>query len=80
MIDRIQKDLFDFIENDPDDFDGLIEFWFQNNTNALSAALTNDPGNKILVNIDNFNNYELLAKRLFLIADILVLRDNRKWT
>jgi len=80
LISRIQKDLFDFIKNDPDDMDGLIEYWYSANTNALSAALTENQGHNIIVNVSSFDHFELLSKKLFLLADTLILRDIRKWT
>jgi len=80
LISRIQKDLIDFIKNDPDDMDGLIEYWYSANSNALSAALTGNQGHNIIVNVSSFDNFEMLSKRLFLLADTLILRDLRKWT
>ncbi|MDP8218169.1 MAG: hypothetical protein P9M03_05535, partial [Candidatus Theseobacter exili] len=80
LISRIQKDLFDFIELDPDDRDGLIEYWYMSNSEALSAALTEKQGHNIIVNVSSFDHFEMLSKKLFLLADTLVLRDTRKWT
>ena len=80
LISRIQKDLFDFIDHDPDDLNGLIEYWYMSNSEALSAALTENDGYKIIVNVSSFNHFESLSKKLFLLADTLVLRDTRKWT
>jgi len=80
LLARIQRDLFDFAEHDPADFAGLVEFWYQANSEALSAALTAQPGLSLIVNVSSFSSFETLAKRLFLVADTLVLRDTRKWT
>lgn len=80
LLSRIQKDLFDFASHDPDDFSGLVEFWYESNSPALSAALTAQTGLSLLVNVSNFHHFESLAKKLFLIADTLILRDTRKWT
>lgn len=80
MIERIQKDLFDFIEHDPEDIDGLIYFWYLQNSPALAASLENEKGIKLLVNVNDFNQFEEISKKLFLIADKIVLRDNRKYT
>lgn len=77
LLSRIQRDLFDFTDNDPDDFAGLVEFWYQSNSEALSAALTTHPGFNIIVNVSNFQNFEFLSKRLFLLADTLIIRDKR---
>lgn len=80
LLSRIQQDLFDFAGHDPDDFSGLIEFWYQQNSEALSAALTAQPGLSLILNVSNFNSFEVLAKKLFLMADTLILRDTRKFT
>lgn len=77
LLSRIQRDLFDFTDNDPDDFAGLVEFWYQSNSEALSAALTTHPGFNIIVNVSDFQNFEFLSKRLFLLADTLIIRDKR---
>ena len=34
----------------------------------------------LIVNVSNFQSFESLAKKLFLVADALVLRDTRKWS
>ncbi|MBS1515223.1 MAG: hypothetical protein JSS63_09335 [Bacteroidetes bacterium] len=80
LISRIQQDLFDFIDFDPEELDGLIEFWYSANSEALSAALTKDEGLKLILNVNNFQHFEQLSKKLFLVADTLILRDTRKWT
>ena len=79
LLARIQRDLFDFTERDPDDFAGLTEFWYRANSEALSAALTAQGGLNFILNVRSFKNFEVLAKRLFLVADTLVLRDTRDW-
>lgn len=80
LLSKIQRDLFDFTQYDPDDFGGLLEFWYLNNSEALSAALTAADGLKLIVNVDSFSGFEEQAKKLFLVADTLVLRDTRKFT
>lgn len=80
MISRIQQDLFDFTDSDPQELEGLIEFWYMNNSNALSAALLNDTGHKIMINVSDFNRFEYLSKKLFLLADTIILRDTRGLT
>ena len=79
LLSRIQRDLFDFTEKDPDDLAGLVEFWYQENSNALSAALTAQKGLSVIVNVTEFNTFETLSKRLFLLADTLIVRDTREW-
>ena len=79
LLSRIQRDLFDFVDTDPEDFAGLVEFWYQANSNALSAALAAQRGLKVIVNISEFSTFEPLAKRLFLLADTLIIRDTRDW-
>jgi hypothetical protein len=80
LLPRIHQDLFDFIDHDPDEFGGLLEFWYRSNSEALSAALTAQSGVSLIVNVSSFQSFEGLAKKLFLVADTLVLRDTRKWT
>lgn len=80
LLSRIQQDLFDFASHDPEDFSGLVEFWYMSNSAALSAALTAQTGLSLIVNVTSFQSFESLAKRLFLIADTLILRDTREWT
>lgn len=79
LLARIQRDLFDFTERDPADFTGLVEFWYRANSEALSAALTAHRGLNLVLNVRSFANFETLAKRLFLLADTLILRDTRDW-
>jgi len=79
LLSRIQRDLFEFTGKDPEDFAGLVEFWYQENSDALSAALAAQEGLNIIVNIANFRSFEPLAKRLFLLADTLIIRDTREW-
>lgn len=79
LLARIQQDLFDFTEHDPEDFPGLVEFWYRANSEVLSAALTAHPGLNFILNVSSFSNFEMIAKRLFLVADTLILRDTRDW-
>jgi hypothetical protein len=79
LLTRIQRDLFDFVERDPDDFAGLVEFWYRANSEALSAALTAQPGMNLILNVSSFRSFEALSKKLFLFADTLILRDARNW-
>lgn len=79
LLARIQRDLFDFTDRDPDDFEGLVEFWYRANSEALSAALTAHCGMNLILNVSSFETFETLAKRLFLVADTLILRDTREW-
>jgi len=77
LLSKIQHDLFEFSDKDPEDFAGLVEFWYQSNSEALSAALTAQKGLSIIVNISEFRTFEALSKRLFLLADTLIVRDTR---
>jgi hypothetical protein len=79
LLAKIQADLFNFTEQDPEDFAGLVEFWYQANSAALSAALTSHSGLNLILNVTSFRNFEALAKRLFLVADALILRDVQRW-
>lgn len=78
LLSRIQQDLFDFTrEEDPKHFAELVGLWYQVNSPALSAALTAQKGVNLILNVSSFRDFEHLAKRLFLVADTLVLRDSR---
>ncbi|CBK42646.1 protein of unknown function [Nitrospira defluvii] len=79
LLARIQRDLFDFTDRDPEDFGGLVEFWYRANSEALSAALSDHTGVNLILNVTSFRNFEALAKKVFLIADTLILRDTRDW-
>lgn len=79
LLAKIQRDLLDFVEQDPDDLPGLVEFWYLANSEALSAALTAQSGISLILNVQSFDAFEVLARRLFLIADTLILRDTRDW-
>jgi hypothetical protein len=79
LLSRIQRDLFDFTDRDPDDFDGLVEFRYRANSDALSAARTAHDGVNLILNVRSFGAFETLAKKLFLVADTLILRDTREW-
>lgn len=76
----IQKDLLDFIKYDKDDRKGLIQFWYMANSNALSASLTQTDSLKLMLNLSDFSHFEHLSKKLFLMSDTIILRDNRHLT
>jgi hypothetical protein len=78
LISKLQNDLLEFIKYDTADAKDLIEFWYKANSLALSASLTEDNGYKLIVNVSSFKDFEKLSKKLFLIADTLILRDTRK--
>ena len=63
-----------------EDLGGLLEFWYQANSEALSAALASETDLSLMVNVSSFQSYEESFKKLFLVADTIILRDNRKWT
>lgn len=76
LLSRIQRDLFDFTsQEDPEDFGPLLNFWYRANTPALSAALTAQPGLKLIVDAPSTRALEQLSQKLFLLADTIVLRD-----
>lgn len=75
LLARIQRDLFDFTsQEDPDDFGPLLNFWYRANTNALSAALTAQPGLKLIIDAPSVRSLEQMSQKLFLLADTIVLR------
>ena len=79
LLSKIQRDLIDFAESDPEDFLGMVEFWYLANSEALSAALSSHKGINLIINVTSFEKFENLSKRLFLLADTLILRDTRDW-
>lgn len=79
LISTIQRDLISFIEHDQEDLAGLVEFWYRENSDELSAALAAQPGLNLIVNVSSFTRFEELARKAFLIADTIVVRDTRKW-
>jgi hypothetical protein len=75
LLSRIQRDLFDFTDKeDPKDFGPLLNFWYRANTPALSAALTAQPGLKLIVDAPSIRALDQMSKKLFLLADTIVLR------
>jgi hypothetical protein len=72
--------LFDFISSDPEEMEGLVEFWYSANSLSLSAALSKAEGLNLIINVSSFESFESLSKKLYLVADTLILRDTRKWT
>lgn len=75
LLARIQRDLFDFTsQEDPDDFGPLLNFWYRANAPALSAALTAQPGLKLIVDTPNIRTLERMSQKLLLLADTVVLR------
>lgn len=75
LLARIQRDLFDFTgQEDTEDFGPLFNFWYRANTPALSAALTAQPGLKLIVDAPSVRALEQMSKKLFLLADTIVLR------
>lgn len=58
LLARIQQDLFDFTERDPEDFPGLVEFWYRANSEVLSAALTAHQGLNFILNVKSFNQID----------------------
>jgi hypothetical protein len=75
LLARIQRDLFDFTnQEDPNDFGPLLNFWYRANTPALSAALTAQPGLKLIIDAPSVRSLEQMTQKLFLIADTIVLR------
>lgn len=75
LLARIQRDLFDFTsQEDPEDFGPLLNFWYRANTPALSAALTAQPGLKLIIDAPSVRSLEQMSQKLFLLADTIVLR------
>lgn len=75
LLARIQRDLFDFTsQEDPEDFGPLLNFWYRANTPALSAALTAQPGLKLIIDVPSVRALEQMSQKLFLLADTIVLR------
>jgi hypothetical protein len=67
--------LFDFTsQEDPADFGPLMNFWYRANTPALSAALTAQPGLKLIIDAPSVLALDQMSKKLFLLTDTIVLR------
>lgn len=75
LLAKIQKDLFHFTEQEaPEDFGPLLNFWYQANTPALSAALSAQPGLKLIIDAPSTRSLELMIQKLFLLTDTVILR------
>lgn len=75
LLGRIQRDLFEFTRQEaPEDFGPLMNFWYRANTPALSAALTAQPGLKLLIDAPSVQALDRMTRKLFLLADTVVLR------
>lgn len=75
LLARIQRDLYDFTSQEsPEDFGPLMNFWYCANTPALSAALSAQPGLKLIVDAPSVRALEQMSQKLFLLADTIVLR------
>lgn len=75
LLSRIQRDLFDFTQQeDPEDFGPLLNFWYRANSPAISAALIEKPGLKLIVDAPSIRSLEQMTRKLFLLADTVVLR------
>jgi hypothetical protein len=75
LLARIQRDLFDFTrQEEPEDFGPLMNFWYGANSPAISAALTDQPGLKLIVDAPSIRTLEQMMQKLFLLADTIVLR------
>ena len=51
-----------------------MNFWYRANTSALSAALTAQPGLKLIIDAPSVRSLEQMTQKLFLLADTIVLR------
>lgn len=77
LLPRIMRDLYDFTDaEEPVDFGPLMNFWYRANSNAISAALASHPGLKVIVDCSSSNTLDRLSKKLFLLADTIVLRND----
>jgi hypothetical protein len=75
LLARIQRDLFDFTsQEDPKDFGPLMNFWYRANAPALSAAITAQPGLKLIIDAPSVGTLGQMSQKLFLLADTIVLR------
>lgn len=78
VLAELHNDLFEFANLHDTQKKGLIDEWYSSNYLNLSCALKNSDGFKLLLNVENFNDFEKYCKKLFLFADILVLRDIKR--
>lgn len=54
---------------------GLFDNWYESNFINLISAIKNTDGFKVLLDINSFHNLENYCKKLFLLTDVIVLRD-----
>lgn len=78
MLTKLYKDFFDYVSLHDVHKKGLIDQWYRENYLALACALRNTEGLKILINVESLVDFEVYCKKLFLFADIIVVRDIQK--
>lgn len=74
---ELNKSMYQWCDLDDEAKVGLLNFWFCSSFGDLAKVLLNETGNKLIVNTDSLTNFEKIAKRLLLFADILAIRDTR---
>lgn len=53
-----------------------MDEWYHANCFSMADAIRNDEGLKLIIDIDTFQNLERMCRKLFLIADTIIVRDN----
>lgn len=64
------------LHDDPSVKIGLMDEWYYANCISMADAIKNDEGLKLIIDVDTFRNLETMCRRLFLIADTIVVRDS----
>lgn len=82
MITELNKNLLECanLHQDNDVKMGLIDEWYRNNFLNLAVAIKKDNSLKLIVDIDSFENLEQCYKKLFLLADVLIIRNSIRRT
>lgn len=77
MIKELNEHLIEWINlHDEDEFKyGIIDEWYMVNYLKLASAIKDEPGLKLIVDVNSFTALENYSKRLFLLADTIIVRD-----
>ena len=77
MIKELNEHLIECINlHDEDEFKyGIIDEWYMVNYLKLASAIKDEPGLKLIVDVNSFTALENYSKRLFLLADTIIVRD-----
>ena len=77
MISTLNLDLLNCVDlhDDKSYKMGLFDEWYEANFVNLAYAIKREEGLKLILDVNSFSNFEVYCKKLFLISDVLILRD-----